>query len=279
MEEMDKMGDKEEMDTMEDIDGTVKMEENKKSLVTILVPCYNEEQSLELLYKELVRVTESLQEYAFEFLFVNDGSSDKTLSILRALRKMDGRCSFVSLSRNFGKENAMLAGFDYAKGDAVIIMDADLQHPPMMISEMLRIWNRGEVQDVYARRKSQVQESFVRRRLRKMYYRMMDQSQRFEMLHDVGDFRLLDRQAVNALRSMRESERYTKGMYCFIGFTKREIIYEQAERVAGKSKFSFFSLAQMAINGLTSFSMVPLRMMLFIGGGQPSQHFSLQSTI
>lgn len=236
-------------------------------LITILVPCYNEEQSLLLLYKELRRVIERLKDYAFELLFVNDGSRDNTLSILRQLHDQDTRCNFVSLSRNFGKENAMLAGFDYAKGDAVIIMDADLQHPPMLIEEMLRIWNYGEVQDVYARRKSEVRESFVRGRLRRMYYRMLDRSQRFEMLHDVGDFRLLDRQAVNAMRSLRESERYTKGMYCFIGFNKQEITYEQAERVAGKSKFNFFSLAQMAINGMTSFSMIPLRIMCFCGGG------------
>ncbi len=236
-------------------------------LITILVPCYNEEQSLLLLYKELSRVIERLKDYAFELLFVNDGSRDNTLSILRQLHDQDTRCNFVSLSRNFGKENAMLAGFDYAKGDAVIIMDADLQHPPMLIEEMLRIWNHGEVQDVYARRKSEVRESFVRGRLRRMYYRMLDRSQRFEMLHDVGDFRLLDRQAVNAMRSLRESERYTKGMYCFIGFNKQEITYEQAERVAGKSKFNFFSLAQMAINGMTSFSMIPLRIMCFCGGG------------
>ena len=235
--------------------------------ITILVPCYNEEQSLPLLYQALNDVIDGLDEYEFEYLFVNDGSQDHTLDILRTLREQDKRVSYVDLSRNFGKENAMLAGFDYAKGEAVIIMDADLQHPPTLIPEMLAIWNDGEVQDVYAKRITRGKESWVRKNLTLLYYKMLDKSTRFEILQNVGDFRLLDRQAIEALKNLRETERYTKGMYCWIGFNKKEILFEQQDRVAGESKWNFFSLLNLAIEGLTSFTVAPLRIAGYVGGG------------
>lgn len=203
--------------------------------------------------------------YQFEFLFVNDGSKDHTLDIIKSLREQDPRVSYVDLSRNFGKENAMLAGFDYAKGDAVIIMDADLQHPPTLIPEMLRIWNFGEVQDVYARRKTRGKESWLRKKLSLLFYRILDHATRFDILQNVGDFRLLDRQAIDALRRLRESERYTKGMYCWIGFRKQEILFEQQERIAGESKWNFMGLLNLAIEGITSFTTAPLRFATYVG--------------
>lgn len=203
--------------------------------------------------------------YQFEFLFVNDGSKDRTLDIIKSLREQDPRVSYVDLSRNFGKENAMLAGFDYAKGDAVIIMDADLQHPPTLIPEMLRIWNFGEVQDVYARRKTRGREPWIRKKLSLLFYRILDHATRFDILQNVGDFRLLDRQAIDALRRLRESERYTKGMYCWIGFRKQEILFEQQERIAGESKWNFMGLLNLAIEGITSFTTAPLRFATYVG--------------
>lgn len=203
--------------------------------------------------------------YQFEFLFVNDGSKDHTLDIIKSLREQDPRVSYVDLSRNFGKENAMLAGFDYAKGDAVIIMDADLQHPPTLIPEMLRIWNFGEVQDVYARRKTRGREPWIRKKLSLLFYRILDHATRFDILQNVGDFRLLDRQAIDALRRLRESERYTKGMYCWIGFRKQEILFEQQERIAGESKWNFMGLLNLAIEGITSFTTAPLRFATYVG--------------
>ena len=152
--------------------------------ITILLPCYNEEQSIEILYSSLNSVTENIHDYSFEYLFVNDGSYDKTLDIIKELRKKDERVCYVDLSRNFGKENAMLAGFDYAKGDAMIIMDADLQHPPTLIPEMLAIWNNGEVQDVYAKRRTRGKESWLRKKLSLLYYKMLDKSTRFEVLQN-----------------------------------------------------------------------------------------------
>ena len=217
--------------------------------------------------KALNSVVETISGYEFENLFINDGSKDHTLDILRNLHMQDKRVCYVDLSRNFGKENAMLAGFDYAKGDAMIIMDADLQHPPTLIPEMLAIWNNGEVQDVYARRRTRGKESWLRKKLSLLYYKMLDKSTRFEVLQNVGDFRLLDRQAIEALKNLRETERYTKGMYCWIGFKKQEILFDQQDRVAGESKWNFFSLLNLAIEGLTSFTTAPLRIAGYIGGG------------
>jgi glycosyltransferase involved in cell wall biosynthesis len=234
-------------------------------LVTVLMPCFNEEQSLPLLYQTLNNVIDTITDYEFEYLFINDGSKDHTLDILRTLYEQDSRVCYVDLSRNFGKENAMLAGFDYAKGDAVIIMDADLQHPPTLIPEMLALWNNGEVQDVYAKRRVRGKESWMRKTLSLLYHKLLANATRFEILQNVGDFRLLDRQAIEALRKLRETERYTKGMYCWIGFQKKELLFDQQDRVAGDSKWNFSSLVNLAIEGVTSFTTAPLRIAGYVG--------------
>lgn len=236
-----------------------------KRLITILIPCYNEEQSIPLLYNALNSVTSALSSYDFEYLFVNDGSRDNTLDIIKEIRAKDSCVCYVDLSRNFGKENAMLAGFDYAQGDAVIIMDADLQHPPTLIPEMIASWNNGEVQDVYAKRRVRGKESWMRKTFSLMYYRLLDNATRFEILQNVGDFRLLDRQAIEALKQLRETERYTKGMYCWIGFHKKELLFDQQDRVVGDSKWNFSSLLNLAIEGLTSFTTAPLRIAGYLG--------------
>lgn len=196
--------------------------ETKRKLVSILVPCYNEEQSLPLFYEEVTKVTQSIPQYDFEIFFVNDGSFDGTLSIIDNLYEQDKTVSYVSLSRNFGKENAMLAGFDYLKGDCVIIMDADLQDPPKLVPQMLEYWEQG-FQDVYAKRADRGSESWLRKQFSLLFYKILARSTRFEMLQNVGDFRLLDRKCVDALTKMRETERYTKGMFCWIGYKKRRL--------------------------------------------------------
>jgi len=232
--------------------------------ISILVPCYNEAQSLEMLHKEIVRVISSLEEYRWEILFVNDGSRDNTMEVIYSLSKNDQRVSYVDLSRNFGKENAMLAGCDYAKGDAVIIMDADLQHPPAVIPEMIRKWEEG-YDDVYAQRKSRGKESWLRKRLTRFYYRLLQNSSRIDILPNVGDFRLLDRKCVDALCQMRESGRYTKGMYCFIGFKKTGVEFETQDRILGESSMSYKKLVNLALEGITSYTTAPLRWATFIG--------------
>lgn len=234
------------------------------SKVSVLIPAYNEELSLPELYSKLKEMMDSYAEYEWEILFVNDGSHDKTLEVIKFLRSQDERINFVDLSRNFGKEVAMLAGFDYATGDCLVIMDADLQHPPHLIPEMLKYWEEG-YDDVYAKRITRGKESLMRKYLSLLFYKLLQKTTRVEILPNVGDFRLLDRCCINALKQLRESQRYTKGMYCWIGFRKKEIKFEQEDRVAGTSSFNFFSLLGLAVEGVTSFTVAPLRISTFAG--------------
>ena len=235
-----------------------------KKLVSILVPCYNEEASLPKFYEEVSKLMNTETNYDWELFFIDDGSRDATMSIILDLAEKDARVSYASLSRNFGKENAMLAGFDHVSGDCMIIMDADLQHPPTLIPEMLKLWEDG-YEDVYAKRNSRGSESPIRKTLSLAFYRILSKSARYEVLQNVGDFRLLDRQCINALRNLRESERYTKGMYCWIGFKKKEIRFDTHDRIAGVSKWNYSSLINLAIEGITSFTTAPLRMASIMG--------------
>ena len=232
--------------------------------ISILIPCYNEEKSLSLLYPELVKLMDGNPAYEWELMFVNDGSADGTLSILRQLQQQDARVNYVDLSRNFGKEVAMLAGFDHVTGDCMVIIDADLQHPPTLIPEMVKWWEQG-YDDVYAKRKTRGRESWLRKRLSLQFYKILQSSSRFDVLQNVGDFRLLDRCCINALKQMRESERYTKGMYCWIGFKKKDIEFEQGDRVAGESSWNYRQLFSFAIDGITSFTNAPLRISTIVG--------------
>jgi len=232
--------------------------------VSVLVPCYNEEASLPLLYTELVKVMDSCKLYDWEVFFINDGSRDNTLSVIKDLRQKDMRISYVDLSRNFGKENAMLAGFDYVTGDCMVIMDADLQHPPHVILKMLEKWEEG-YEDVYAKRITRGKESWIRKKASLLFYSLLQKTTRIEILQNVGDFRLLDRCCIEALKSLRESERYTKGMFCWIGFKKTSVDFEQKDRVAGKSTWNYWSLFNLAIEGITSFTTTPLRFSSILG--------------
>lgn len=236
-----------------------------RKLVSIVVPCYNEQESLPYLYDAVNNIMVGLPQYRWELLFVNDGSRDHTMSIIRDLAKNDSRVSFVDLSRNFGKENAMLAGFDYVRGDCMVLMDADLQDPPTLIPTMLEYWEQG-YDDVYAKRRDRGKESWLRKRFSLLFYWLLDKSTRFEVLKNVGDFRLLDRRCIDALRLLRESERYTKGLFCWIGYRKKEIIFDRSDRQHGLSHWNFFQLAGLAVEGLTSFTVSPLRWATYIGG-------------
>lgn len=232
--------------------------------VSILIPCYNEEQSLPLLYAELCKLASNQDQYEWEFLFVNDGSLDNTLSVLESLRQKDLRCNYIDLSRNYGKEAAMLAGFDYVTGDCMVIMDADLQHPPFVIPQMLTKWEEG-YDDIYARRLSRGKESYLRKFLTHIYYKLLNNSTRMEVLPNVGDFRLLDRQCINALKQLREQGRYTKGMYCYIGFRKTYVDFETQDRIAGTSSMKFRNLLSLAIEGMMSYTIAPLRIATWLG--------------
>jgi len=235
--------------------------------VSILIPCYNEEQSLPLLRERLNAVLEGLPQYQWEVMLVNDGSTDGTLELMRQLHEQSTKqvqYCYIDLSRNFGKENALLAGFDHVSGDCLIIMDADLQHPPEVIPQMLQHWEEG-YEDVYARRRSRGKESWLRRRLSLLFYKILQHSSRYDVLENVGDFRLLDRCCINALRQLRENDRYTKGMFSWIGFRKKEITFDQGDRTTGQSSMSYRRLISLAIEGIVSFTTTPLRISTIAG--------------
>ena len=242
------------------------MEQEKKKLVTILVPAYNEQEVLHLLYDRLEKLMNENTNYDFEVLLVNDGSKDKTFEIMQELREKDKRFCYLSLSRNFGKETAMIAGLDYCKGDAVVIIDADLQDPPELIPEMIKYWEEG-YDDVYAKRKSREGETWLKKFTSKMYYRVLQGFTRIEIQKDTGDFRLLDRRCVEALKSMRENQRYTKGLFSIIGYNKKEILYDRDPRAAGQTKWNYGKLIDLSIDGITSFTTSPLRWAALIGCG------------
>ena len=190
--------------------------------ISILIPCYNEEASMSALYSSIEKLINSIDSYEWEVLFVNDGSRDKTIEIIKTYRNMDKRFCYIDLSRNFGKEAAMLAGFDYVSGDCVIVMDADLQDPPELVPEMIKWWESG-YEDVYAKRVDRGKESWFRKKCSLLFYSILQRSSRFDVLQNVGDFRLLDKKCIEELRKLRETERYTKGMFAWIGFKKKEI--------------------------------------------------------
>jgi glycosyltransferase involved in cell wall biosynthesis len=231
--------------------------------VTILLPTYNEEASFPLLTECMQQVITENPDYEWEFLFVNDGSTDTSLQQIIRLHETDSRYNYVDLSRNYGKEVAMMAGFDYATGDAVIIMDSDMQHPVNVIPEMLRYWEEG-YDDVYAQRQGS-HESWFKRTTSHWYYKLLQKMTNVPIQKDTGDFRLLDRSCIEALKQMRESERNTKGMYSWIGFHKKGIYYQQLDRQEGKSKWSFMSLVNLALNGFMSYTTAPLRLASILG--------------
>lgn len=239
------------------------MEENRKKRISVAVPCYNEEAVLPLFYDEICRVASTMPQYDFEFIIVDDGSSDATWHIASALRDADKRVNILSLSRNFGKEAAMLAAMDYATGDCFITVDADLQEPPSVIPQMVERWEKGW-QDVYGRRCHR--EQTRRKRVASgLYHRILTAISHDPLQQDAGDFRLLDRQCVNALKSMRESQRYTKGLYGWIGYNKTFVDYDIAPRAAGTTKWSVGKLVRLGIDGITSHSLAPLRFASYMG--------------
>lgn len=232
--------------------------------ITILLPAYNEEASFCRLEECMTRVLSENAGYEWEFLMVNDGSTDNTLQQMIRLHNTDPEhWSYLDLSRNYGKEVAMMAGFDYVDSDAMIIMDTDMQHPVDVIPEMLHWWEEG-YDDVYAQRRGS-KETWFKRKSSQMYYKLLQKMTRVPIQKDTGDFRLLDRSCVEALRQMRETERNTKGMYSWIGFRKKGITYQQLMREEGTSKWSVGALMDLALNGIMSYTIAPLRLVSVLG--------------
>ena len=231
--------------------------------ITVIIPAYNEEESLPFLYERMKELMKNMSNYEFEILFVNDGSKDKTIEIIKKMREEDKRICYVDFSRNFGKEIAMIAGLDYATGDCVVFMDADLQDPPELIPELVKYWEEG-YDDVYAKRRSRKGETWLKKFTSKMYYQVLQKLTKIEIQRDTGDFRLLDRRCVNALKKLRESQRNTKSMFSWIGYKKKEVLYDRDPRVAGSTKWNYIKLVDLAIDGITSFTTSPLRLSTFI---------------
>lgn len=231
--------------------------------ISIIIPAYNEEESLPMLRDRIEKLMDYMKNYEFEILFVNDGSKDRTIEIIKKMREEDTRFNYVDFSRNFGKEIAMIAGLDYATGDCVIFMDADLQDPPELIPELVKYWEQG-YDDVYAKRRSRKGETWLKKFTSKMYYKVLQKTTRIEIQKDTGDFRLLDRRCVNALKKLRESERNTKSMFSWIGYKKKEVLYDRDPRIAGTTKWNYIKLIDLAIDGITSFTTSPLRLSTYI---------------
>jgi glycosyltransferase involved in cell wall biosynthesis len=236
-----------------------------KPLISVVVPAYNEEAVIDVFYDRICRLLEELPDYRFEILFVNDGSKDRTQERIESFVAEDHRVASIDLSRNFGKEIAMTAGFDHAKGDAVVVIDADLQDPPELIHEFLKEWRAG-YDVVYARRTQRDGETWLKKTTAAGFYRVMEFLCRVSIPRDTGDYRLMSRRAVDALVQLREQHRFMKGLFAWIGFPSKAVDYRRDQRVAGKTKFNYWKLWNFAIEGITSFTIAPLKVASYFGG-------------
>ena len=228
--------------------------------ISLIVPCYNEEESLKPFYDELVRVSSDMAEYDFEFLFIDDGSKDKTLSILKDFSKDDPRVKYIAFSKNFGKESAMYAGFCNSTGDYTAVMDADMQDPPALLKEMVEILEKGEYDSVATCRKTRSGEPKLRSFFAKAFYKVMGKISNVDIVSGARDFRLMKRDMVEAIVSMCENNRFSKGIFGWIGFKTYWMAYDNIERVAGQTKWSFRKLLKYSIDGIVSFSDAPLKL-------------------
>ncbi len=234
-------------------------------LVSLIIPCYNEEEVLPILHKELCRVCAELPDHEFEFLFVNDGSNDNTLGVLKDLAETDGRVVYLSFARNFGKEAAMYAGFCNAKGDYVAVMDADMQDPPSLLPEMLSILESGEYDSVATRRVTRKGEPRIRSFFARMFYKIINKISDADVVDGARDFRLMRRDMVDAIVKMGEYNRFSKGIFGWIGFRTYWLSYDNVERAAGQTKWSFWKLFKYSIDGIVNFSQVPLSIASWTG--------------
>lgn len=236
----------------------------KQKLITIIVPCYNEQESLPIFYKEITKVLKNA-DYDYELIFVNDGSKDKTLEILKEISQTDKHVYYLSFSRNFGKEAAMYAGFCNAHGDFVAVMDADMQDPPALLPQMLEILQTGEYDSVATRRVNREGEPPVRSWFSRKFYHIINKISDADIVDGARDFRLMKREMVDAIVSMSEYNRFSKGIFGWIGFRTYWLPYENIERVAGETKWSFWKLFKYAMDGIINFSQVPLSVASWFG--------------
>ena len=232
-------------------------------LLSVVVPCFNEEQVLAEMHRRLSAAVSEIG-LDYEIIFVNDGSSDRTLAILRQLNAVDQHVKVVSFARNFGHQMAVTAGIDFAAGDAVVLIDADLQDPPELIPEMVRMWRDG-AKVIYGVRESRAAESAFKRFTAMCFYRVINAISEVEIPCDTGDFRLIDRCVVDVLKQMPERHRFVRGMVSWIGFQQTPLRYARSERLAGSTKYSLSKMIHFAFDAIISFSLLPLRLATILG--------------
>lgn len=232
--------------------------------ISIIVPCYNEEEALPLFYKEVNKVSETMDE-EFEFIFVNDGSKDKTLEVIKNLSALDKRCKYINFSRNFGKEAAMYAGLELSTGDYVTLMDADLQDPPSLLPKMLKLIKEEGYDSVGTRRVTRKGEPPIRSFFARMFYKIINKMSKVEMVDGARDYRLMTRQMTDTIINLKEYNRYSKGLFSFVGFNTKWLEYENVQRVAGETKWSFWKLFLYAIDGIVAFTTAPLTIAAIMG--------------
>ena len=237
----------------------------EKKLISIVVPCYNEEPTLNILYTELNKVTASMTNYDFEYVFVNDGSKDKTLVMLRELAENDKRVKYVSFSRNFGKEAALLAGLQHAKGDMVATMDADMQDPPALLPEMVAYVESDEYDNAATRRVTRKGEPLIRSFFARLFYKMMRRMSDIDIVDGARDYRVMNRPMVESILSLGEYNRFSKGIFAWVGFETKWIEFENVERSAGETKWSFWKLLRYSVDGIVSFSDTPINLASWMG--------------
>ena len=233
--------------------------------ISVVVPCFNEEEVLSMFYKKTSEVLNEIEGITYELLFVDDGSKDHTKDILRALSLKDDRCEFISFSRNFGKEAAIYAGLEYCTGDYITLLDVDLQDPPKLIEKMYKIITTEDVDIVALKTDAHKEYGIVRRFFTNCYYKLISKLSKVEMVPGARDFRLMKRQVVNAVLELKEYNRYSKGIFSFVGFKTKWLTYKVPKRVAGSSKWSFFKLFTYAIDAIIGYSTVPLTIAVFVG--------------
>lgn len=236
----------------------------EKKTITVLVPCFNEQESLPMLFDRMDALIAQSEDLDYTLMFVDDGSKDDTRFLIKEYANQHDYVEYIFLSRNFGKEKAMYAGIENVHTDAMVIIDADLQDPPELIPQMAELWKQG-YDDVYARRRSREGESWLKKATSRWYYDLLQKVSGVAIQKDTGDFRLLDRKCIEALKRLDESERNSKALFSWIGFKKIEFLYDRDKRVAGKTKWNYLKLFHLAMDGITSFTTAPLKIATWIG--------------
>lgn len=234
-------------------------------LVSIVVPCYNEQETIEVLNDELNKVVDAIEDYEFEYIFVNDGSKDKTLEVIRQLEAVNPRVKYISFSRNFGKEAALLAGLAHARGMYVATMDADLQDPPFLLPKMIRLMETGEYDNVASRRVSRKGEPLIRSAFARLFYKLMRKMTKIDIADGARDYRLMSRQMVDSILALPEYNRFSKGIFAWVGYRTKWLEFENVERVAGETKWSFWQLVHYSFEGIVNFSNAPLMFSSYFG--------------